>query len=125
MRPRDEGMMRFDFGETVGSTDFVFLFLDGSKKPVQLRVGKPYKIADGDWACPCELVGFERRHPDMRGADSMQALCLAISLLRRRLEDFVDKGGKILDADDESEWSLREAMAMFGDVGLSRNGDAA
>ena len=118
-------MMRSDFGETAGSTDFVFLFPDGSKKPVQLRVGKPYKTADGDWACPCELVGFESRHPDMGGTDSMQALCLAISLLRRRLEDFVDKGGKILDVDDESEWSLLETMAMFGNVGVSRNGDAA
>jgi hypothetical protein len=63
MRSRDEGMMRSDFGETVGSTEFVFLV--------------------------------------------------------------PDKGGKILDVDDESEWSLLETMAMFGDVGLSRNGDAA
>ena len=55
----------------------------------------------------------------------MQALCLAISLLRRRLEAFIREGGKVLDASDGSEWPPEAIATKFGDVGLKRNGDAA
>jgi hypothetical protein len=114
-----------DFGAIVGSADFVFLYADGTKRVVQLRIGMPYRIAEVEWACPCELAGFESRYPDIHGGDSMQALCLAVSLVRRRLEDFIEKGGKILDADDGTEWPLDSLRAMFGDVGLSWGGGAA
>ena len=118
-------MRRTEFGETVGSAEFTFRFPDGSTKAVQLRVGRPYKVAGSEsWACPCELAGFEGRHPDIHGNDSMQALCLAVSLLRRRLEDFIEKGGKVLDPSDEGECSPEGIWAAFGDVGLVRNGSA-
>jgi hypothetical protein len=117
-------VIRPEFGEAVGSANLIFLLPDGSRKTGQVRVGRPYKSEDGNWACPCELVGLEPRYADIRGGDSLQALCLAISLLRRRLEDFIDKGGTILHA-DESEWSQDSFSATFGDVGLTRGGDAA
>ena len=54
----------------------------------------------------------------------MQALTLAISLLRRRVDDFIEKGGKVLDAETEEEYSLAGIWATFGDVGLNRAGAA-
>lgn len=53
----------------------------------------------------------------MRGSSSLQALSLAISLLRRRVEDFIDKGGKVLDPETEEEYPLAGIWATFGDVG--------
>jgi hypothetical protein len=61
-----------------------------------------------------EIRGFERRYPDIRGGDSMQALCLATSLIRARFEDFFSKGGIARDVDDDSEWDFRSVMATFG-----------
>ena len=47
----------------------------------------------------------------------MQALCLATWLIRSRFEDFIAKGGRVLDPKDGSEWDVRGVMATFGPVG--------
>jgi len=107
-------LTRKEFGEETGVSELVFESADGVKRRVTLRIGKPYFVADSEWACPVDLSGFERRHADIRGGDSMQALCLAISLLWSRVEDFRAKGGRILDTEDGSEWGPRELGAHFG-----------
>jgi hypothetical protein len=66
------------------------------------------------WACPVEIRGFEPRYPDMLGVDSVQALSHALAVAHSRIEDFIDKGGRVLDVGDRSEWSRRTLMAAFG-----------
>jgi hypothetical protein len=105
------------FGLEVASCDFVVRFHDGATRRVRARVGKPYKVTAREWACPVEVRGFESRYPDIRGANSMQALCLATSLIQSRFEDFFSKGGKVLDVETGSEWDLRSVMATLGRVG--------
>jgi hypothetical protein len=102
------------FGPEVASCEFVLKARDGAAKRVRARVGKPYKVTSGEWACPVEVRGFESRYPDIRGGDSMQALCLATSLIRSRFEDFFSAGGKVLDVETGSEWDLPSVMATFG-----------
>lgn len=102
------------FGNVVGVSRFVFRFADGANRRVQIRVGKPYEVSFREWACPVEIRGFEPRYPDIRGGDSVQALCLAITLVRLRIEDFIEKGGRVLDPDNGSEWDKRMLRAAFG-----------
>ena len=90
-------LRREEFGEEIGAGEYLLRAADGSERPVRVRVGRPYLDGAGVWACPAELSGFEQRYPDMRGEDSLQALVLALSLLWRRLQDFVEKGGTVLD----------------------------
>jgi hypothetical protein len=105
---------RMDFGEAVGVSDLVFISPDGAKRSVTLRVGIPYRVAEAEWACPGELRGFEPRHADVRGGDSMQALCLAIALIRARVEDFMASGGRVADVQDGEEWDMAGVHALFG-----------
>ena len=77
------------------------------------RIGHPYADGDNTWACPCEIAGFERRYPDIRGAGSWQSLCLAIGLVRSRLEDWQSKGGAILDTETREPMQL---APVFGSV---------
>jgi hypothetical protein len=107
-------LRRRAFGTEVAASDFIFQSAGGRKRRVRVRVGTPYKESSLSWRCPAEIRGFERRYPDMSGVDSMQALCLAIATVRARIEDFVDKGGKVLDAGDGSEWPRRALLATFG-----------
>ena len=106
-------LRREDFGDEAGASDYIFQFPDGSRRPVRLRIGKPYFVVEGEWACPVELQGFERRHPDTRGVDSLQALALAIRLARKRVEDFLAKGGKVLHVDG-TEYPPDALWAGFG-----------
>ena len=107
-------MRRRPFGAEVAAREFLLGFRNGRKKRVRARVGKPYRVSTGEWACPVEIRGFESRYPDISGGDSMQALCLATSLIRMRFEDFLSKGGRVLDTDDDSEWDRTAVMAIFG-----------
>jgi hypothetical protein len=106
-------MRREDFGEEVASSEYVFRFPDGSERTVRLRVGRPYADGEKAWACPVELSGFERRYPDIVGEDSLQALSLALTLTWRRLQDFVDKGGTVLDREGRA-YSLDELRQILG-----------
>jgi hypothetical protein len=106
-------LRREEFGEEVAASDYVFQFGDGSERTVKIRVGRPYEAGTDEWACPVELVGFERRYPDIRGSDSMQALSLALSLAWQRVQDFVNKGGKVLDT-ERHPYSLDELRKILG-----------
>ena len=107
-------LRRRTFGTEVAFWELRLRPRGGRKKRVRARVGRPYKISSREWACPVEVRGFESRYPDIRGVDSMQALCLATSLIRMRLEDVLSKGGTIQDIDEESEYDLRSVRAAFG-----------
>lgn len=57
----------------------------GPTEAVRFRVGRPVRSAT-DWYCPFEVEGFgERRLEAAHGADSVQALLLALAKLRIRL----------------------------------------
>jgi len=106
-------LRREEFGEEIGAGEYLLRAADGSERPVRVRVGRPYLDRAGVWACPAELSGFEQRYPDMRGDDSLQALVLALSLLWRRLQDFVEKGGTVLDREGHA-FTLDELRRSLG-----------
>ena len=116
-------LRREEFGEEIGAGEYLLRAADGSERPVRVRVGRPYLDGAGVWACPAELSGFEQRYPDMRGEDSLQALVLALSLLKalvlalsllwRRLQDFVEKGGTVLDREGNA-FTLDELRRSLG-----------
>ena len=66
---------------------------------IKIRIGKPYRN-DFDWACPVEVEGLDTNIPDVNGADSLQALTLAVWTARNCLERFMQQGGT-LDAPGE------------------------
>jgi len=68
--------------------------------PVIAQIGFPYKIDEHSWACPAELKGVDPQYPDIQGASSMQAICLAIRLIKSRLGDLIDDGESIYQPDE-------------------------
>ncbi len=106
-------MRHGDFGEEIAGSEYVFRLPDGSERPVRLRIGRPYANGGNTWACPVELAGFESRYPDIVGEDSLQALSLALALAWRRLQDFVEKGGTVLDGEGHA-YSLDELRRILG-----------
>ena len=106
-------LRRPDFGEDIAFCAFTFQAPDGSKQAVRLRIGKPYMIAETEWACPLEIHGFEPRQVDIRGADALQALGLTMSFARKRMEHFLTMGGRILYPDGEP-YTLESLQTLFG-----------
>lgn len=106
-------LRRPEFGSVVAELEFLLVSPDGMQRVVKARIGQPYSDEDTVWACPCEISGWESRYPDIRGEGSWQSLCLAIALVRSRLEDWQAKGGAILDTETREPVQLRP---LFGGI---------
>jgi uncharacterized protein DUF6968 len=65
---------------------------DGERIHVTLRIGKPYRASDVDWACTVEAEGLFGELADIHGVDSFQALVLAQGLLRNLLRHEAQNG---------------------------------
>jgi len=79
--------------EFIAETKLVAEHPKKGKFPFHIRIGRPYSELNGvRWACPVFLDGLDRRGPDIRGVDSLQAMNLAILFARKTLQSFVDRG---------------------------------
>lgn len=76
-----------------------------------LRIGKPYRASDVDWACPVALEGLQPKVPDMHGVDSFQALMLAQKLLLQLMSGVIEDGGSFRDDEDDSPVDLAKLFA--------------
>ena len=72
----------------------------GERFPIVISIGVPYEEAGSAgrvrWACPVAIEGLYSRLADMVGENSLQALCLAIYLVRLLLQGFIEDGGRLL-----------------------------
>ncbi|HEV2081836.1 MAG TPA: hypothetical protein VGR32_05200 [Brevundimonas sp.] len=70
---------------------------DGEKIVIALAIGAP-SISERHqtWACTLTLHPLLTKPQEVAGADSVQALSLTLRAARGILEDFTEKGGKLL-----------------------------
>ena len=88
--------------EIIAERDLIGVNPDGSRFKIMLKIGKPYTVADGEWACSAGAIGLYTRLREIRGGDSLQTLLQAIKFLRRLIEYFIDDGGSLLLPDEET-----------------------
>jgi hypothetical protein len=74
----------------------------GERVTVTLRIGRPYRASDVDWACQVEADGLHANLSDMHGVDSFQALILAQQLLFQLTMGVIKDGGSFRNVEDES-----------------------
>jgi len=104
--------------EVVASTDLLCVRPDGESVRVSAALGRPYQTSAGDWACPVALSGIHDSLSDAHGVDSLQALCLAATLLRELLARELERGCKLLYQNGGEEFPLD---ATFSAVGGSKD----
>jgi hypothetical protein len=108
-------MTKTPIDDPIARIELVWLLNDGTERPIKAKVGRPYKIDEMIWRCPCELLGVDGKYPDMTGAGSKQALGTALSLIKIRLGHLVNDGEKICCADDrENQIDQAFLDATFG-----------
>jgi hypothetical protein len=109
-------------GSYIASLDVLAVHVDGTRTPIALRVSAPEQLAADEWRCAVRLDGLHHHLIPMHGANSVQALCLALRLAATLLRDFTARGGRLLDAEesadaDKADWPLD---AYFGWLGTTR-----
>ena len=74
----------------------------GDRHPMIVEVGRPYPVAE-DFACHVAIRGLHDHIAPIMGSDQMQALTLALSIVKANLEVLEKKGYKIVFPDDSEE----------------------
>jgi hypothetical protein len=77
-------------------SNYVLEFANKKQTPITVRIGKPYRASAKSWACAVAMQGLLKSMTDVEGQDALQALCLALSVVRQVLEHFVNDGGRVL-----------------------------
>lgn len=76
---------------------------------IKLRIGAPARSSNDSWVCAASIEGLTGRSLDAHGADSLQALLLALWTVRDVLEHFVKGGGKLYLPGDEGSGPMAVA----------------
>lgn len=84
---------------------------DGTRKPIKVTIGRPYRVAEKTWSCPLRLEGVGRVS-DGLGADSWSALTVAIGVVRQQL-DRIAQESRLVCSSDGSEIDLDDLFPQF------------
>ena len=105
----------------IATTELICIRSTGERFNCRIEIGKPYQAETGEWACALSLGELYPRLHDISAEDSLQALCLALSLTRQLLTHFIEEGGRMLYAgtDDDGDESAGDfdLDACFSRVG--------
>jgi hypothetical protein len=106
--------------ELVASMILLGVAPDGTEQTFVAGVGTPTQQPTGDWACSTTIDGLEMQL--IYGEDSLQALCLGLSLIRARLEHFLVTGGRLFLDEGRDEISRDDLASWFSRVGSGTAG---
>ena len=98
----------------IASHRLLWQHADGTESIMTVNVGTPYYADNGAWACPVSLDGFDGRYRDIYGDSSLQALCLALSLVEKQLGHMLATNNTLLYLGDRSRIDSGALAALFG-----------
>ena len=106
--------MKVEHPAMIATEHLLWLRKDGTEVPIQAGLGLPYERG-GAWACPVVLSGVDENYSDIMGDSSMQALQLALRLIRQRLGHLLETGEALVYPDErDSRWDIDCLNAVFG-----------
>lgn len=89
----------------------IFVHPDGTRTAGRIAVGLPEFVDDDHAGCAIALDGLHRFGGPMFGATPLQALMLGLQTVGYTIHGFLERGGRILDPDDDSDF---HPEAYFG-----------
>ena len=97
----------------IASSDLLCVRPDGSELHTVARLASPRRRTDGLWVSAFALDELHDAQ-EMAGEDSLQALCMATSMIRALLERFVAQGGRVLSPEDRSDFPIEATFGLMG-----------
>jgi hypothetical protein len=85
----------------VPTTAFSGVDADGRPVAIVVAIGMPEQAGDQEWVCPVSVSGFTDGVQPLRAGDPLQALGLAVALVRSLLAGFVESGGRLTYEDGQ------------------------
>jgi hypothetical protein len=98
--------------DPIAAMRLVGLDASGARRDIVMEVGRPYAL-ERDAACPVALWGLDGNYGDAPGTDTLQALCLAVSLALSQLRAYRERGGRLFYASDGTNGGDEAAASPF------------
>jgi uncharacterized protein DUF6968 len=97
----------------IASSDLLCVYPDGTEVHAVARLASPTRRGDGLWV---STFAVDTLHDpqEMVGEDSLQALCMAMSMIRALLERFVEQGGRVLSPEDRTDFPIEATFGLMG-----------
>jgi hypothetical protein len=111
----------------IASVDLIAIDGTGKRSFVAFRIGAPEQLSSDEWQCGVSLEGLHDELGSIHGADSLQALSLAMGLASTLLREFVARGGRLVykpesrETVDEIDWPLESYFGTLGTHPLPPN----
>lgn len=90
----------------IATLELVEVAADGSRIPLRIELGQPRPDGRGAWACLVSVDGYDRHAKDIYGEDSLQALCLAMRMVRLHLDCALERGSRLVHTDEDTDFPL-------------------
>jgi hypothetical protein len=94
--------------ETIAERKMIFENKNDERKSITIRIGKPYRVSNSEWACPVALDGLYKNLADQYGIDSLQSLNLAMRLAQQLLSNLEEDGGHFFFEEGTSPIAVSE-----------------
>jgi hypothetical protein len=108
----------------IASSALLCVHPDGTEQHTTARLASPSRRSDGTWISAYSLDGLVDAR-EMIGTDSLQAVAMALSMVRALLEQFIAQGGRVLDPDSRADFALEATFGLMGPLTIPKNEDAA
>jgi hypothetical protein len=86
--------------------ELVVVAADGSHTPLHIELGRPRPDGRGFWSCRVSFDGNDRYTKNVHGADSLQAHCLALRMVRLHLELALARGVRLVDPGEGTDFLM-------------------
>ncbi len=95
----------------------VFIEPDGSRTAGRIAVAQPVAVDDREASCGVVLErASSSKYTPTYGASTLQALLLGLRFLGYELHHFLERGGRVLDPDEDQDVSLDARRLVFAET---------
>jgi len=99
--------------DAIARLELVEIKPDSTRNPIRVSIGRPYADGKGAWACAILLEGLDSKERTIYGENSMQALCLALGMIRFHLSEALRLGNRLVYAGEDADCDC-DVDVLFG-----------
>jgi hypothetical protein len=92
--------------DPIATLDLVRIKPDHSRGPIHVSIGRPRPDGKGAWGCSIFVDGIDTQERTIYGDNSMQALCLALGMIRFYLKEELRSGNRLVYSSGDDDFDV-------------------
>jgi hypothetical protein len=112
--------MNTELGDVILERDFEAWDADGNRRPVKLRIGRPFQVTDSNgqimWRCPFQVLGVGRERIEKApGFDSVDATLNALLMVEHNFRSYIPRYAQRITWREMDDWNFFPPVVEISD----------